>query len=131
MLENESLELQPEGEPIRHIQRMESLGSYDGRSGEYVIGSVGECTAQTDCCARDCMSVVDLRAVAVDGADIKSEIEFRLLLRELRRKLISKIPAVCSHQRDLAIEAAHGVAPAHADHIHAIEPLLVHRPLSV
>ena len=38
MLENESLEFQSEGEPIRHIRRMESLGFYDGRSGEYVIG---------------------------------------------------------------------------------------------
>ena len=45
MLENESLELQPEGEPIRHIRRMESLGFYDGRSGEYVIG---KCTHHED-----------------------------------------------------------------------------------
>ena len=82
MLENESLEFQPAGEPIRHIRRMESLGFYDGRSGEYVIGSVGACTAQTDCCARDCMSVVDLRAVAVDCTDVKPEVEFRLLFRE-------------------------------------------------
>ena len=110
---------------------MESLGFYDGRSGEYVIGKCIYRAAQTDCCARDCMSVVDLRAVAVDGADIEAEVEFCLLFRESCRKFISKIPAVRSHQRDLAIEAAHGVASAHADHIHAIEPLLVHRPLSV
>ena len=81
---------------------MESLGFYDGRSGEYVIGSVGECTAQTDCCARDCMSVVDLRAVAVDGADIEAEVEFCLLFRESCRKFISKIPAVRSLVRNLS-----------------------------
>ena len=82
MLENESLEFQPEGEPIRYIRRMESFGFYDGRSGEYVIGKCIYRAAQTDCCARDCMSVVDLRAVAVDGADVKPEVEFRLLFRE-------------------------------------------------
>ena len=77
------------------------------------------------------MPIVEIGDVAVDGADVKSEIKFRLLLRELRRKFISKIPAVRSHQRGLAVEAAHRIASAHANHIHAIEPLLVHRPLPV
>ena len=57
MLENESLELQPEGETIRHIRRMESLGFYDGRSGEYVIGKCIYRTAQPDCCTREHMPV--------------------------------------------------------------------------
>ena len=72
MLENESLEFQPEGEPIRHIRRMESLGFYDGRSGEYVIGKCIYRTAQPDCCTCEHMSVVEIGTVAIDCTDIES-----------------------------------------------------------
>lgn len=52
------------------------------------VACVGECTAQTERCACDCMPVADLRAVSVDRADVKPEAEFRLLFRESCRKLI-------------------------------------------
>ena len=121
----------PEGETTGRVRRVESLGFFYGRSNENIVRNIVDCSANAESCACKHMPIVKIGAVAVDGADIEAEIEFRLLLRELRRKLISKIPAVRSHQRDLAVKAAHRIASAHADHIRAIEPLLVHRPLPV
>ena len=121
----------PEGETTGRVWRVESLGFFYGRSNENIVRNIVDCSANAESCACKHMPIVEIGAVAVDGADIKAEIKFCLLLWKLRRKFIAEIPAVCSHQRDLAIEAAYGVAAAHADHIHAIEPLLVHRPLPV
>ena len=84
MLENESLEFQPEGEPIRHIRRVESFGFFYGRSSENIVGNIVDRSANTERCTCEHMPVVEIGAVAVDGADIKAEIEFRLLLRELQ-----------------------------------------------
>ena len=131
VLMDKMLELHPEGESIRHIRCTESLGFLYGLGGEYVIGECIHCTAQPEHCARNYVTVVDLRAVSVDCTDIKPKIEFCFLLRESCRKLISEIPAVCSHQRDFPVEAAHRIAIAHADHIHAVEPHIIHRILSV
>ena len=125
------LELYPEGESIRHIRCTESLGFLYGRGGEYVIGECIHCAAQPEHGARNYVTVVDLRAVSVNCTDIKPKIEFCLLFRKTCRKFIPQIPAVCSHQRNLAVEAAHRIAIAHADHIHTIEPHIIHRILSV
>ena len=121
----------PEGETTGRVRRVESLGFFYGRSNENIVRNIVDCSANAESCACKHMPIVEISAVAVDCADIESKVEFCLLLWKFRRKLISKIPAVRSHQRGLAIEAAHRVASAHADHIHAIESLLVHRPLPV
>ena len=131
VLMDKMLELHPEGESIRHIRCTESLGFLYGLGGEYVIGEHIHRAAQPEHGARNHVTVVDLRAIAVDRTDIKPEIEFRLLFRESCRKLISEIPSVRSHQRDFAVEAAHRIAIAHADHVHAVEPHIIHRILSV
>ena len=125
------LEPYPEGESIRHIRCTESLGFLYGFGGEYVIGKHIHCAAQPEHGARNYVTVVDLRAVSVNCTDINPKIEFCFLLWESCRKLISEIPSVCSHQRNLAVEAAHRIAIAHADHIHTIEPHIIHRILSV
>ena len=131
VLMDEMLELHPEGEAIRHIRCMESLGFLYGSGGEYVIGECIHCAAQPEHGARNYVTVVDLCAIAVDCTDIKPKIEFCFLLRESCRKLISEIPSVCSRQCCFSVKSAHRIAIAHADHIYTIEPHIIHRILSV
>lgn len=71
VLEDETLELHPEGESIRHIRCTESLGFLYGRGGEYVIGECIHRAAQPEHGARNYVTVVDLRAVPIDRTDIK------------------------------------------------------------
>ena len=82
VLGDETLELHPEGEAIRHIRCTESLGVLYGFGGEYVIGEHIHRAAQPEHCARNHVSVVGLRAVPIDRTDIKPKIEFCFLLRE-------------------------------------------------
>ena len=90
VLEDETLELHPKGESIRHIRCTEPLGFLYGSGGEYVIGEGIHRAGQPEYRARNHVPIVDLRAIAVDRADIKPQIEFCLLLRKPCRELISK-----------------------------------------
>ena len=63
MLENESLEFQPEGEPIRHIRRVESFGFFYGRSSENIVGNIVDRSANTERCTCEHMPVVEISAV--------------------------------------------------------------------
>ena len=73
MLENESLEFQPEGEPIRHIRRMESLGFYDGRGSKNIVGNIVDRSANAERCTCEHMPVVEIGTVAIDCTDIESK----------------------------------------------------------
>ena len=63
---------------------MESFGFFYGRGSENIVGNIVDHSANAERCACEHMPVVEIGAVAVDGADVKSEIEFRLLLWELQ-----------------------------------------------
>ena len=63
---------------------MESFGFFYGCGSENIVGNIVDRSANAERCACEHMPVVEIGAVAVDGADVKSEIEFRLLLRELQ-----------------------------------------------
>ena len=109
MFGNEALELPSEGEPTRHLSRMEPVGFSDRHRRKDIIGQIVDHPAHAERRPRDRVPVVEIRTGTVYRTDIKAEIQIQLLLREPCRKLIAEIPAVRPHQRNFAVEAVQAI----------------------
>ena len=60
------LEFHPEGESARHIRRVESLGFSYGHRRKDIIGDGINRATESDCCAHQCMPVIEVGPISVD-----------------------------------------------------------------